>query len=95
MSPALLLFTSAFDQFHWLRGRVNPVRRRLVFLPKGGLGFVTIPGIFLACYVSVEHWLVLELVAPETPGEGVLGPNDLATYLEAGCFQRVLKLSLP
>ena len=48
----------------------------------------------LAGDVAVEHRLMLELIAAKSPGEGVLGPDDLAADREAGCFQGVLELPL-
>src|SRR4029077_9496031 len=45
--------------------------------------------------MGIENRLVLELVPPPTPGERVLGPNDLAANLESRGFEGVLKLPLP
>src|SRR5690242_692673 len=59
------------------------------------MGFIPVPGIALTCAVAVEDRLVLKLVAAETPSEGVLRPDDLATDFEIGRFNRSLELTLP
>src|SRR5262249_50955179 len=83
------------DKLNWLHRWMEPVRSRLVFLPQSGLRLVPVPWVLVARDVTVENRLVLELVPAETPGKGILGPNDLAANLEAGAFERILKLSLP
>jgi len=45
---------------------VDAVRRRLFLAPQRRLGLVAVPGVLLACDVTVEHRLVLELVTTET-----------------------------
>ena len=94
-SPPLLLFTSARSiKLDGLHGRMEAVRRRLLLLPQRRLRLVAVPGVVLPGDVAVEDRLVLELVATEAPGEGVLGPDDLAAYLEPRRFQSVLKFPL-
>src|ERR1035438_5731492 len=56
---------------------------------------IAVPGVCLAGDVSIENWLVLEFVATEAPSEGILGPNDLTSNLEAGSFHSVLEFTLP
>ena len=65
-----------------------------VLLPQSGLGFVSVPRILLAGDVSVEHRLVLEFIAAESPGERVLRPDNLAAHLEAGRLDRILEFAL-
>src|SRR5207247_8448933 len=72
-----------------------PIGRRFVFLPKRRLRPVAVPGILLAGDVSIEKRLVLKFISAESPGEGVLCPDNLAANLEAGRFESVLKLALP
>ena len=57
--------------------------------------FVPVPRILFARHMRVEQRLVLKFVAAEAPGEGVLGPDDLAAHFEAGGLERVLELPLP
>src|SRR5439155_19403548 len=59
------------------------------------LRLVAVPHVLFAGDVCVEDGLVLELVAAESPAEGVLAPDDLAADLEARGFERVLELALP
>jgi hypothetical protein len=86
---------STLNQFDRLRGRMDPVSLGLLFFPKGGLGFVPVPGILLADNVAVKQWLVPEFVPTETPSKCVLRPYYLTPDFEPRHFQRILKLPLP
>src|SRR5438094_773511 len=44
--------------------------------------------------MTIEDRLVLKLVPAKTPGECVLRPDDLASYLKASGLQGVLKFTL-
>ena len=44
--------------------------------------------------MAIEDRLVLKLVPAESPGERVLGPDDLAANLESSFFDCVLELAL-
>src|ERR1700722_14833703 len=85
----------ALDQFDGLHCGMQAVRRGLVLLPQRALALVAIPCIALAGHMRVENRLMPELVTAESPCEGVLGPDHLATDFEAGGFQSILELALP
>jgi hypothetical protein len=62
-----------------------------VILPGGSMSFrtrqlrlVAVPGILFSRDVRIEHWLMLELILPKTPGKGVFRSDDLAPDFEAG-----------
>src|SRR5690349_412319 len=84
-----------FDQLDRLHRRVQPIASRLVFLPERALGAIAVPSVALPGQVRIEDWLVAELVAPKAPREGILGPDDLATYFKTGAFNGVLEFPLP
>src|SRR5947209_6823817 len=73
---------------------MNPVRCWFLLLPQRRLGLVTVPGVLVTGNVTVEDGLVLKLITAETPGEGVFGPDDLASDGEARRFHCILKLAL-
>src|SRR5580704_4393477 len=74
---------------------MKPVRRRFILFPESRLGFIAIPGILLAADMAIKNRFVLELVAAESPGKGVFGPDNLTADGETSRLQPILKFPLP
>src|SRR2546429_6595681 len=74
---------------------MKSVRGRFVVFPQRRLRFIAVPRILLAGHMAIKDWLVLEFVTPETPGKGVLRPDNLRPDFKPSFFQRVLKFPLP